>query len=159
MESQPQTTPDVTLSVKDEFTNVLSQLNGLKTYCSSVINQVKSLEKTVKKQIRHYKRELKKQEGKKSKKKVSVFVQPVMVSETLSNFMGLSEGQHVARIEVTKYIMNYIKANHLQSPKNNQCIIPDKNLTTLFDCINDDGSSKEITYFNIQKHMNKHFIR
>lgn len=159
MEPVESSNPIAVISVQEEFTNVLSQLNGLKSYCSSVINQVKALEKTVKKQMKQYKREIKKQEGKKSKKKASGFAVPTKVSDTLSNFMGLTEGQQVARTEVTKFIINYIKTNNLQNPANNQSILPDKKLKTLFDCVNEDGTSKEITYFNIQKHMNKHFIR
>lgn len=147
------------ISVQEEFSNVLSQLNGLKSYCSSVINQVKALEKTVKKQMKQYKREIKKQDAKIGKKKVSGFAVPTKVSDTLSNFMGLSEGQQVARTEVTKFIINYIKTNNLQNPNNHQCIIPDKKLNTLFDCNHEDGTPKQLTYFNIQKHMNKHFIK
>ena len=89
-----------------------------------------------------------------SKKKPSGFAMPTKVSEKLSNFMGLTEGQQVARTEVTKYIINYIKSNNLQNPDNNQSIIPDVKLNSLFDY--HDG---EITYFNIQKHMNKHFLK
>ena len=139
--------------IKEDFTQVLSQLSGLKTLCSSVINQIKGLEKNVKKQMKKYERDIKKQ-SKMSKRKPSGFAMPTKVSEKLSNFMGLTEGQQVARTEVTKYIINYIKTNNLQNPNNNQSIIPDVKLKSLFD--NHDG---EITYFNIQKHMNKHFIK
>jgi len=139
--------------VQEEFSQVLARLNGLKTLCSSVISQIKGLEKNVKKQMKKYERDIKKQ-SKMSKKKPSGFAMPTKVSEKLSNFMGLTEGQQVARTEVTKYIINYIKTNNLQNPNNNQSIIPDVKLKSLFD--NHDG---EITYFNIQKHMNKHFIK
>ena len=56
---------DETVSLNEEFTNVLSQLNGLKSYCASIINQVKALEKSVKKQMKKYDREIKKQKSKK----------------------------------------------------------------------------------------------
>jgi len=133
----------------------LSQLNGLKSLCSSVINQVKGLEKNVKKQMKQYEREIKKNLKMKKNKKASGFAVPTNVSDKLSNFMGLSVGQQIARTEVTKYIIQYIKSNNLQNPTNNQCILPDNKLKTLFDY--NDG--EEITYFNIQKHMNKHFIK
>ena len=92
--------------VQEEFIQVLAQLNGLKTLCSSVISQIKGLEKNVKKQMKKYERDIKKQ-SKMSKKKPSGFAMPTKVSEKLSNFMGLTEGQQVARTEVTKYIINY----------------------------------------------------
>ena len=121
--------------------------------CSSVINQIKGLEKNVKKQMKQYEREIKKQ-SKNKKKKPSGFAVPTTVSEKLSDFMGLTEGQQIARTEVTKYIINYIKTNNLQNPNNNQSILPDTKLKSLF-----DNDTEEITYFNIQKHMNKHFIK
>jgi chromatin remodeling complex protein RSC6 len=143
------------IDTKEEFLQVLSQLNGLKSLCSSVINQVKGLEKNVKKQMKQYEREIKKNLKMKKNKKASGFAVPTNVSDKLSNFMGLSVGQQIARTEVTKYIIQYIKSNNLQNPTNNQCILPDNKLKTLFDY--NDG--EEITYFNIQKHMNKHFIK
>ena len=143
------------IDTKEEFLQILSQLNGLKSMCSSAINQVKGLEKNVKKQMKQYEREIKKNLKMKKNKKASGFAVPTNVSDKLSNFMGLSVGQQIARTEVTKYIIQYIKSNNLQNPTNNQCILPDNKLKTLFDY--NDG--EEITYFNIQKHMNKHFIK
>jgi capsule polysaccharide export protein KpsE/RkpR len=90
MESKPEEKPELKLTIQEDFTNVLSQLNGLKSYCSSVISQVKALEKSVKKQMKQYKREIKKQETKKSKKRVSGFAIPTNVSNTLSSFYGIN---------------------------------------------------------------------
>lgn len=153
MELKSDTVDTQKVVVQEEFTNILAQLNGLKSLCSSVINQIKGLEKNVKKQMRQYEREIKKQ-SKHKKKKPSGFAVPTTVSEKLSDFMGLTEGQQIARTEVTKYIINYIKTNNLQNPNNNQSILPDTKLKSLF-----DNDTEEITYFNIQKHMNKHFIK
>lgn len=153
MELKSETVDTQKVVVQEEFTNVLAQLNGLKSLCSSVINQIKGLEKNVKKQMKQYEREIKKQ-SKNKKKKPSGFAVPTTVSEKLSDFMGLTEGQQIARTEVTKYIINYIKTNNLQNPSNNQSILPDTKLKSLF-----DNDTEEITYFNIQKHMNKHFIK
>ena len=143
--------------VEMDFAEILTSLNGLKLHFSSVINQIKGLEKTVKKQMKQRRREIeknRKQEKKLKKKKTSTCITvPTDVSEKLSCFMGLKEGQKVARMEVTKYIMDYIKANNLQCPTNNQYIVPDGKLNTLFQ--DNNGS---LTYFNMQKHINKHFI-
>ena len=153
MELKSETLDTQKMVVQEEFINVLAQLNGLKSLCSSVINQIKGLEKNVKKQMKQYEREIKKQ-SKNKKKKPSGFAVPTTVSEKLSDFMGLTEGQQIARTEVTKYNINYIKTNNLQNPNNNQSILPDTKLKSLF-----DNDTEEITYFNIQKHMNKHFIK
>ena len=146
------TSPNVT-SITEQFSSLLNTLSSFKSQISMLSSQVKALEKNVKKQMKQYQREIKKQ-SKQIKKKPSGFAVPTKVSEKLSKFMGLTEGQQVARTEVTKYIINYIKTNNLQNPNNNQCIIPDTKLNTLF-----DNNNEEITYFNIQKHMNKHFIK
>jgi chromatin remodeling complex protein RSC6 len=134
MSKEVEKTPD---NIEDEFTEILASLNGLKLHFSSVINQIKSLEKTVKKKM---------------KQQPNVAI-PIDVSDKLSSFMGLKEGQQVARMEVTKYIMDYIKINNLLNPNNNQYIVPDSKLNTLF-----SDNSGSLTYFNMQKHINKHFI-
>ena len=143
-------------TIENEFTEILASLNGLKQHFSSVINQIKGLEKSVKKQMKQQRREMEKNEKKMKKKKTKSqqsIATPIDVSEKLSCFMGLKEGQKVARMEVTKYIMDYIKTNNLQNPNNNQCIVPDVKLNTLF-----QHDTETLTYFNMQKHIHKHFI-
>lgn len=153
MSKEVEKTPD---TIEEEFTEILASLNGLKLHFSSVINQIKGLEKTVKKKMKQQRREMDKNEKKMKKKKAksqqNVAI-PIDVSEKLSRFMGLKEGQQVARMEVTKYIMDYIKTNNLLNPNNNQYIVPDSKLNTLF-----SDNSGSLTYFNMQKHINKHFI-
>ena len=65
--------------------------------------------------------------------------------------MDKPEGTKMARTEVTKYIIQYIKDNKLPQGK---VIKPDKKLKGLLKVNNND----EVTYFNIQKYMNKHFV-
>jgi chromatin remodeling complex protein RSC6 len=134
-----------------DFASVLATLNGLKHHLSSVVSQIKDIERVVKKQMKQHNRLIEKKK-KKKKTNPSGFGSPTVVSETLSSFMGLNEGEMVARTEVTKYIIDYIKKNNLQNPNNSQYIIPDSKLKTLF-----DENSEHLTYFNMQKHMNKHF--
>ena len=69
--------------------------------------------------------------------------------------MGKEEGTEVARTEVTKYIVGYIKEKNLQAKDNSKVIKPDEKLKNLLGVESDD----EVTYFNIQKYMNKHFIK
>ena len=61
----------------------------------------------------------------------------------------------MARTEVTRFIIKYIKDNNLQAQSEKKRIIPDEKLQKL---LNSD-SGEEITYFNIQKFMNKHFMK
>ena len=57
--------------IEDEFTEILASLNGLKLHFSSVINQIKGLEKTVKKQLKQQRREMEKNEKNGVSKKIA----------------------------------------------------------------------------------------
>ena len=69
--------------------------------------------------------------------------------------MKKDEGAEIARTEVTKALVSYIKENKLENKENSKIICPDEKLKTLLSI--DD--SEELTYFNIQKFMNKHFVK
>jgi chromatin remodeling complex protein RSC6 len=69
--------------------------------------------------------------------------------------MGQPEGTELARTEVTKYIIQYIKDNKLPDKHNKKIINPDKQLKNLLQT----NDKEEVTYFNIQKYMNKHFVK
>jgi chromatin remodeling complex protein RSC6 len=69
--------------------------------------------------------------------------------------MNKEKGTMVARTEVTQYIIEYIRQNALQKDGNRKFIKPDVKLATLLDVKDDD----EVTYFNIQRYMNKHFVK
>jgi chromatin remodeling complex protein RSC6 len=69
--------------------------------------------------------------------------------------MNKSEGTEIARTEVTRALVNYIKSNKLENEINNKIITPDLKLKMLLG-VEDE---QEVTYFNIQKFMNKHFVK
>ena len=68
--------------------------------------------------------------------------------------MNKNEDELVARTDVTKYLIDYIKKENLQNKDNKKQIIPDVKLKKLLVIKDND----ELTYFNIQKFMNKQFI-
>ncbi len=69
--------------------------------------------------------------------------------------LNKSEGSEIARTDVTKAIVSYIKENKLENEANRKIIIPDNKLKFLLGI--EDG--QELTFFNIQKYMNKHFVK
>jgi chromatin remodeling complex protein RSC6 len=71
--------------------------------------------------------------------------------------MDKPEGSEIARTEVTKVLVSYIKNNNLleQGEDLKNKIVPDAKLKTLLGIEN--GELNDLTYFNIQKYMNKHF--
>jgi len=136
----------------EDFANIITSLGSLKVQLTSIQHQIRSLEKGVLQQQKIYDKQVQKQKCK-GNKKPSGFAKAAYVSDDLCNFMNLDKGSTVARTEVTQYIIKYIKENKLQSDKNKKIIIPNKQLQDLFGTNNED----EITYFNMQKYMNKHF--
>jgi chromatin remodeling complex protein RSC6 len=68
-------------------------------------------------------------------------------------FLNITEGSKLARTEVTKYIIDYIKTHNLQDDTNKKNISPDVKLRSLLGV-----ESEHFDYFSLQKYMNKHFI-
>ena len=97
-------------------------------------------------------REAKKNKNK-GNRKPSGFAVPTKISDELCDFMDRPRGTEVARTEVTKFIIEYIKVNQLQFPENRKIIKPNDSLRSLFNV----KPSDEVTYFNLQRYMNKHF--
>ena len=91
----------------------------------------------------------------KGSKKPSGFAKPGKITKELCNFLNKEEGTEMARTEVTRSLVAYIKENKLNNSDNRQIIHPDNKLKTLLGL--EDNQS--LTYFTIQKYMNKHFVK
>jgi len=143
-----------TTDIDDQFSTVLSTLSQFKSQITTLAIQLKGLEKTVKKEIKQNKRLITKKQSKGSKKP-SGFAEASPISKDLCDFLGKDQGATVARTEVTKFVCNYIKQNSLANDENKRVIKPDEKLKSLLGT--DDDTV--VTYFNIQRFMNKHFIK
>lgn len=141
-------------AIKEEFSGVLNSLSAFRQQITMLQNQVRGLEKHVNKRVKVLQREARKSKNK-GNRKPSGFAVPSKISNELCEFMGKPSGTKVARTEVTKYIIAYIDKNGLKKSDNRKCINPDDKLSTLLDVSDND----ELTYFNIQKYMNKHFVK
>jgi upstream activation factor subunit UAF30 len=128
-------------NIKEQITDIMTQINAIQY-------QLKVLEKTVTK-------EMKKKPVEKDRKKPSGFAKPSKITNELCEFMNKEEGTTMARTDVTKTIIEYIKKNNLQQMDNKQIIQPDEKLKTLLGINEDD----KLTYFTLQKYMNKHFVK
>lgn len=136
-----------------QFEGILSTLTGFRTQITMLQNQIRGLEKNVKKQMKILSKEAKKNKQK-GNRKPSGFAVPSKISPELCEFMDKPNGSEVARTEVTQFIISYIKTNNLQWQENRKVIKPDKALHTLL-----GNGEDEVTYFNLQRYMNKHFIK
>ncbi len=160
-DTKPESTGDSALvkglldpEIKGEFSGVLTTLSAFRQQITMLQNQVRGLEKHVNKKMKNLQREAKKNKNK-GNRKPSGFAVPTKITDQLCEFMNKEKGTMVARTEVTQYIIEYIRQNQLQKDGNRKFIKPDVKLATLLDVKDDD----EVTYFNIQRYMNKHFVK
>ena len=141
--------------VIDQFTTINDSLTLFKMQISTLQKVVKTVEKDVKKELKNLKKD-KKKDKPRAKRAPSGFAKPTKVTKELCDFMNKPDGTEIARTEVTKALVCYIKTNNLielgQDLKNK--IIPDEKLKNLLGI---EDEKNDLTYFNIQKYMNKHF--
>ena len=143
--------------ITESFNTINNSLTLFKMQISTLQQQVKTIEKNVKKELKTNEKKAKSAIPK-AKKAPSGFAKPSKVTKELCEFMNRPEGTEIARTEVTKALVIYIKSNNLQeqTPEAKNRINPDDKLINLLGLKVEDIN--ELTFFNIQKHMNKHFI-
>ena len=139
--------------IQSKFDGIFSTLSTFKTQISSLQQQVKTLEKDVTKELNAANKVIEKANNK-PKRKPSGFALKVNISDELKEFMCEGPDFKVARTEVTKYLINYIKENNLQNETDRRKIVCDEKLKNLLKV----PLGEELTYFNIQKYMNRHFV-
>tara|TARA_Y100000741_G_scaffold364482_1_gene355649 strand:- start:1451 stop:1906 length:456 start_codon:yes stop_codon:yes gene_type:complete len=143
---------DNTLVVKKSCDEIVENLVSLKKQVLQIQNKVKALEIKLKKEIKEANKVSKVKRD--SKRAPSGFAKPSKVTNKLSEFMNKDFGTMIARTEVTQYLIKYIKENSLQNKENKRIIAPDNKLLDLL-----ESGKDEVTYFNLQKYMNKHFVK
>lgn len=135
------------------FQDIASCIIGLKSEVSGLYAKLKLLERAVNKEVKTLNKAVSRNKQK-GNRKPSGFAKSSKISDSLCMFMNKPAGSEVARTEVTKYIINYIKDHNLQRPENKKFINPDNDLKSLLE-VPEGG---ELSYFNLQKFMNKHFV-
>lgn len=141
-------------NIHSSFEDIINNITLLKINLTEVQQKIRVVEKTIKKELKRINKIDKINDIKKNKKP-SGFAKPSLVTNKLCDFMNRPLGTEIARTEVNKYLISYIKENNLQDETNKTVIIPDNKLKELLDI---DDTSTTLTFFTIQKHMNKHFI-
>ena len=123
---------------------------GLK-YFKSLSKSIKTLRNDVSKNIK-----VRKQTNKDSSK-VSGFMKPVSVSKEICKFAGWNHTELHSRVDVTKFICDYIRTNNLQNPSDRRQIKPDSKLKNLLNL--KDNEKEPLTYYSLQRHIQPHFIK
>ena len=137
---------------------LLEEKNQAHTNFQLIMNTVSALKANMK-NIDKLTARLMKEAAKSSKKKkasngLSGFEKPTLISDELAAFFGKDKDTRMARTEVSKLIHEYVKSHNLQKEGNRRVIKPDSKLQKL---LGTDSSKEELTYFNLQKYLKKHF--
>ena len=116
----------------DAFATINNSITLFKMQLNTLQQQVKILEKSVTKELKTKQKDAK-QVTQKSKKAPSGFAKPTKVTKELCEFMDKPEGTEIARTEVTKVLVKYIKTNNLQEQTvdSKNKIMPDDKLKNL----------------------------
>ena len=88
----------------------------------------------------------------------SGFLKPVQISKEMAKFTGWDASQLKSRVDVTKFLCNYIKENDLQNPKDRRQILADSKLSKLLK-YDSKKETNPLTYFRIQSCLKEHFIK
>ncbi len=141
-------------TVNDDIRSALETVTRLRDEASKMIAGLRKLDKRVSKEIKEArKRKRTKREVDPTKpKRPNVFQEPQNVSVDLCKFFGKATGTQMSRAEVTSGVSAYVKKHGLQ---NKHEIKPDAALKALLGVSDADT----LTYFNIQKYLNKHYIK
>jgi chromatin remodeling complex protein RSC6 len=88
----------------------------------------------------------------------SGFLKPVKISNEMAKFTGWNANELKSRVDVTKYICNYIKENNLQNPTDKRQILADNKLSKLLN-YDPKKANEPLTYYRIQSYIKPHFLK
>jgi len=89
----------------------------------------------------------------------SGFLKPVQISEDLASFTGWDQKELRSRVDVTKFICNYIKEHDLQDPADRRNIRVE-NDPSLKKLLAFDGKDKKpLTYYSLQTYLKGHYLK
>jgi hypothetical protein len=160
----PNVVPDIVAVCEDVVENVTeTKLNELGATILELTNlilsaktQFKSLEKLVNREMKAAKKITARKVKRVGNRQPSGFVRPTLISNELADFLGVEHGSMMARTTVSGLINAYIRTNSLQDKDNGRIIVPDDKLKGLL-C--DVDMTENLSYFNLQKYMKRHFIK
>jgi chromatin remodeling complex protein RSC6 len=170
------TNGDVNFDINLEFEEICQEVNSIKNSLTSLMSKIRQYKKKVDKTIKDngkdivkttkVPKEKKEKVPKEKKEKVpkekkpknepppSAMTIPCSISPELAKFLDKPSDTKMVRTEVTKELYKYIKDNKLQDQTKKMTIKPNQALIDLL-CIDE---KQELTYFNIQGLMNKHYL-
>jgi len=142
-------------SIAVQTTDFFAKLQQLGAVISGLKSEYRALEKRWTKELKASAKNSNKKRKRAANRAPSGFVKPTKISDELATFLDKPTGSEMARTEVTRDINAYIRTNSLQDKVNGRKINPDSKLADLLKI----NSGEELTYFNLQKYMSRHFAK
>jgi len=130
--------------------NKTRKSKGVK-FLRSVVKRVKTLRADSSRVMRTRK------QSQRPKNTSSGFMKPVQISQEMAKFTGWEPDVPRSRVDVTKYLCQYIRDNDLQNPEDRRIIRPDNQLKTLLKLQGQDTEKNPLTYYSLQKSIQHHF--
>lgn len=100
----------------------------------------------------------KKNNVKKTTNNNSGFLKPVKISKEMAKFTGWNVDEPKSRVDVTKFLCQYIRDNELQNPKDRRQIIADTKLSKLLK-YDPKKENEPLTYYKVQTCLKPHFLK
>ena len=148
-----ETTTNDAADIGASYTEFTTKLGALRTQMAAIIVDFKTLQKRAEREVKAAQKVSAKRKHKSATRAPSGFVKPTLISDQLADFLAKPKGSLSARTEVARDINAYIRSNKLQDPENGRKINPDAKLKKLLALKLTD----ELTYFNLQRFLSKHF--
>lgn len=89
-------------------------------------------------------------------RKLGALEKPVVISDELSNFLGMVPGEMCSRQKVTQAVNKYVKDNDLQNPENRRYILLESEAGLKLKALLRDPD-QPLTFFNIQRYLKVHY--
>lgn len=96
------------------------------------------------------------QRSNRQKNTTSGFMKQVPISKEMAKFASWEPSQLRSRVEVTKFICDYVKQHNLQNPQDRRQILPDDKLSKLLN-YDSKKADKPLTYYYLQRVIQPHF--
>lgn len=150
-------------SVEKEFEELVASIDEeiaklrSSTAKSKGVKFLRTVNKRVKTLRNHALRVSKQRTSTRRKNTNSGFLKPVQLSKDLIKFTGWDASELRSRVDVTKFLCDYIRQHNLQDPedKRNIRVDQDPNLKKLLKYDAKDG--KPLTYYRLQTCLKNHF--
>lgn len=139
----------------DKLGQLTQRLNESNQTSKRVVSDLRKLVSAI---SRYEKKTLKTSRRRTTNRNVqSGITRPVHISDALCSFLSVERGTLMARTEVTRRIIAYVRDHNLQNPDNRKQIFPDSKLQPLLQPLLADDREKGYTFFNLQRYLKHNY--